>query len=138
VRVDRDKFTSKSRGFAFVEMGTQEEATKAIEMFETARISADEHDRERSAPREERSGGGGHGGGVAAVATLAAAAAVGAIAIAGKSVAFVEQCQICSGRSTRACGRFPLTLRGREIPEHSDREHAGRAGGAHISVVSPR
>ncbi|MCX7064755.1 MAG: RNA-binding protein, partial [Proteobacteria bacterium] len=25
-----DKFTSKSRGFAFVEMGSQEEATKAI------------------------------------------------------------------------------------------------------------
>ena len=25
-----DKFTNKSRGFAFVEMGTQEEATKAI------------------------------------------------------------------------------------------------------------
>ena len=28
-----DKFTSKSRGFAFVEMGSQEEATKAIAEF---------------------------------------------------------------------------------------------------------
>jgi len=28
-----DKFTGKSRGFAFVQMGTQEEATKAITDF---------------------------------------------------------------------------------------------------------
>jgi cold-inducible RNA-binding protein len=28
-----DKFTGKSRGFAFVEYGTPEEAAKAIEMF---------------------------------------------------------------------------------------------------------
>lgn len=29
-----DKFTNKSRGFAFVEMGSEEEAQKAIEMFD--------------------------------------------------------------------------------------------------------
>lgn len=31
--VIRDKFTGKSRGFGFVEMATQEGATKAVEMF---------------------------------------------------------------------------------------------------------
>ncbi len=31
--VIRDKFSGKSRGFGFVEMATQEEADKAVEMF---------------------------------------------------------------------------------------------------------
>jgi len=38
-----DKFTSKSRGFAFVEMGTQEEATKAIEMLNGKDLGGTSH-----------------------------------------------------------------------------------------------
>ena len=33
VSVMMDKFTGKSRGFAFIEMATAEEASKAVEMF---------------------------------------------------------------------------------------------------------
>lgn len=33
VKVITDRFTGKSRGFGFVEMGSEEEAQKAIEMF---------------------------------------------------------------------------------------------------------
>ena len=58
-----DKFTSKSRGFAFVEMGTQEEATKAIEMFNGKDLGGRAMTVNEARPREERSGGGGGGGG---------------------------------------------------------------------------
>ena len=58
-----DKFTDKSRGFAFVEMSTQDEATKAI-----AELNGNDCDGRaltvnEAKPREERSGGGGFGGG---------------------------------------------------------------------------
>jgi len=61
-----DKFTNKSRGFGFVEMSSQEEATKAIADF-----NGKEHDGRalvvnEARPREERPrgdfGGGGGGG----------------------------------------------------------------------------
>jgi len=58
-----DKFTSKSRGFAFVEMGTQEEATKAIEMFNGKDLGGRAMTVNEARPREERPGGGGGGGG---------------------------------------------------------------------------
>jgi len=59
-----DKFTSKSRGFAFVEMGTQEEATKAIEMLNGKDLGGRAMTVNEARPREERSGGGGgYGGG---------------------------------------------------------------------------
>ena len=57
-----DKFTSKSRGFAFVEMGTQEEATKAIELFNGKDVGGRALTVNEARPREERSGGGGGGG----------------------------------------------------------------------------
>jgi RNA recognition motif-containing protein len=67
-----DKFTGKSRGFAFVEMSSQEEADKAVEElnefdFEGRKLVVNE-----ARPREPRSfggfgggapGGGGQGGG---------------------------------------------------------------------------
>jgi RNA recognition motif-containing protein len=69
-----DKFTGKSRGFAFVEMSTTEEAAKAIELFHgkqlqdralTVNIARPREDRppSRSGPREHRGGGGRESGG---------------------------------------------------------------------------
>ena len=58
-----DKFTSKSRGFGFVEMGSQEEADAAI-----AELNGKEFDGRalvinEARPREERGPRGGGGGG---------------------------------------------------------------------------
>ena len=60
-----DKFTSRSRGFAFVEMGTPEEANKAVEMFNDQDLDGRNLRVNIAKPREERSprpGGGGGGG----------------------------------------------------------------------------
>jgi RNA recognition motif-containing protein len=58
-----DKFTSKSRGFAFVEMGSQDEATKAVTMFNGKDVGGRALTVNEARPREERPGGGGGGGG---------------------------------------------------------------------------
>ncbi len=62
-----DKFTSRSRGFAFVEMGTHEEAQKAVEMFNDQDLDGRNLRVNIARPREERpprrEGGGGYGGG---------------------------------------------------------------------------
>src|SRR6187455_596659 len=64
-----DKFTGKSRGFAFVEFSSQDEANKAVEMFHSKEFQGREltvniaRPREERAPRGERAGGGGGGGG---------------------------------------------------------------------------
>ena len=65
-----DKFTSKSRGFAFVEMGSQEEATKAIGELNGKELDGRALTVNEARPREERprgdfggGGGGGRGGG---------------------------------------------------------------------------
>jgi RNA recognition motif-containing protein len=64
-----DKFTSKSRGFAFVTMGTQEEATKAIADFNGKELDGRALTVNEAKPREERprgdfgGGRGGSGGG---------------------------------------------------------------------------
>ena len=66
-----DKFTNKSRGFAFVQMGTQEEATKAIADFNGKELDGRALTVNEAKPREERprgdfgGGGGGRGGAVA-------------------------------------------------------------------------
>ena len=61
-----DKFTGKSRGFAFVEMGSQEEANKAVEMFNGKDVGGRALTVNEARPREERprgdfGGGGGRG-----------------------------------------------------------------------------
>ena len=63
-----DKFTGKSRGFAFVQMGTQEEATKAITDFNGKELDGRALTVNEAKPREERprgdfGGGGGRSGG---------------------------------------------------------------------------
>src|SRR5881296_181047 len=62
-----DKFTNKSRGFAFVEMGTQEEANKAIADFNGKEVGGRALTVNEARPREDRPrgdfGGGGGGGG---------------------------------------------------------------------------
>lgn len=58
-----DKFTSKSRGFAFVEMGSQDEANKAIELCNGKELDGRALTVNEARPREERPPGGGGGGG---------------------------------------------------------------------------
>jgi len=58
-----DKFTGKSRGFGFVEMASQAEATKAIAELNGKDCDGRALTVNEARPREERSGGGGYGGG---------------------------------------------------------------------------
>lgn len=59
-----DKFTGKSRGFAFVELASPEEANKAVEMFNGKELQGRALTVNVARPREDRprSGGGGGGG----------------------------------------------------------------------------
>lgn len=58
-----DKFTSKSRGFAFVTMGTQEEATAAIAQFNGKELDGRALTVNEARPKEDRPHGGSFGGG---------------------------------------------------------------------------
>jgi len=59
-----DKFTGRSRGFAFVTMGTDAEAANAISMFHGKAFEGRPITVNEAKPREERAaGGGGFGGG---------------------------------------------------------------------------
>ncbi len=64
-----DKFTSRSRGFAFIEMSSHEEANKAVEMFNDQDLQGRNlcvniaRPREERTPRRDGSGGGNRGGG---------------------------------------------------------------------------
>ena len=63
VNVMQDRMTGKGRGFGFVEMSSDEEAHKAIEMFNGKEFQGRNLTVNVARPREERSGGGGGGGG---------------------------------------------------------------------------
>ncbi len=58
-----DKFTDKSRGFAFVEMGSQDEANKAIAELDGKDVDGRNLRVNEARPREDRPRGGGGGGG---------------------------------------------------------------------------
>lgn len=60
-----DKMSNRSKGFGFVEMSTDEEAKKAIEMFNGKELDGREIVVNEARPMKERSsqGGGGYGGG---------------------------------------------------------------------------
>ena len=61
-KVILDKFTQKSRGFAFVEMADDEAAKKAIAELDGASVDGRTINVSVAKPREERTGGTGGGG----------------------------------------------------------------------------
>jgi RNA recognition motif-containing protein len=62
VMLIQDKFTGKSRGFAFITMGTDDEAKNAINLLHGKAIEGRSLTVNEARPREERQGGGGGGG----------------------------------------------------------------------------
>jgi RNA recognition motif-containing protein len=63
VDIMQDRATGRSRGFAFIEMSSQAEADKAVEMFHQKDFQGRTLTVNEARPREERAGGGGGGGG---------------------------------------------------------------------------
>ena len=61
--VVEDRDTGRSRGFAFVEMSTKEEATSAIDQFNGKELGGRALKVNEAKPRENRSFGGGNRGG---------------------------------------------------------------------------
>src|SRR2546425_1001419 len=59
--VVEDRDTGRSRGFAFVEMSTKEEATAAIDQFNGKELGGRALKVNEAKPRENRAGGGGRG-----------------------------------------------------------------------------
>jgi RNA recognition motif-containing protein len=62
-KVITDKFTGKSRGFGFVEMGDDEAAKKAIAELDQAAVDGRTIRVMEAKPKEEKAGGGGRSGG---------------------------------------------------------------------------
>ncbi|MBD0306277.1 MAG: RNA-binding protein [Nitrospiraceae bacterium] len=62
-RVITDKFTGQSRGFGFVEMGSEDEAKKAIAALNGTQMDGRTLTVNEAKPQEPRSGGGGGRGG---------------------------------------------------------------------------
>src|SRR5438034_805761 len=63
VNVVQDRVTGKGRGFAFVELSSDQEAHKAIETFNGKEFQGRNLTVNLARPREERGGGGFRGGG---------------------------------------------------------------------------
>jgi cold-inducible RNA-binding protein len=63
VNLMRDMATGRARGFAFVEMATDEEAQKAISQFNNYSMGGRNLTVNEARPKPERSGGFGGGGG---------------------------------------------------------------------------
>ena len=63
VNVMRDQMTGRARGFAFVEMATDEDAQKAIKELNAMQVGGRSLTVNEARPKEPRSGGGGFGGG---------------------------------------------------------------------------
>jgi cold-inducible RNA-binding protein len=64
VMLMQDKFTGKSRGFAFVTMGSEQDAQNAISQINGKTLEGRALTVNEARPREQRpSGGGGYGGG---------------------------------------------------------------------------
>src|SRR2546423_4031851 len=63
VMLMQDKFTGKSRGFAFVTMGSEQDAQNAIQQFNGKTVEGRALTVNEARPREARPQGGGYGGG---------------------------------------------------------------------------
>jgi RNA recognition motif-containing protein len=63
VHIVADRDTGRPRGFAFVEMATDEDALKAIEAMDGASLDGRNLRVNEAQPRQARGGGGGGGGG---------------------------------------------------------------------------
>jgi RNA recognition motif-containing protein len=63
VNIISDKFSGQSRGFGFVEMGSQPEAQAAIERFNGYELQGRALTVNEAKPQESRGGGGGNRGG---------------------------------------------------------------------------
>lgn len=63
VRIITDRDTGRSKGFAFVEMSTDEEAADVIEKMNGASLGGRPLKISEARPQENRGGGGGGGGG---------------------------------------------------------------------------
>ena len=63
VNIMQDRATGRSRGFAFIEMATQDDASKAITMFHQKDFQGRALTVNEARPREERPAGGRGGGG---------------------------------------------------------------------------
>jgi cold-inducible RNA-binding protein len=63
VNVMRDQATGRARGFAFVEMGTDEEAQHAITSLNGTQVGGRSLTVNEARPKPARTGGGGFGGG---------------------------------------------------------------------------
>jgi RNA recognition motif-containing protein len=63
VFVPRDKFTGQGRGFAFIEMGTDEEAQTAIDKFHQQSLGGRAMKVNEARPQESHGSGGGGGRG---------------------------------------------------------------------------
>jgi cold-inducible RNA-binding protein len=63
VNIMQDRATGRSRGFAFVEMGSQAEADAAVSQFHGKEFQGRALTVNEARPREERPPGGGGGGG---------------------------------------------------------------------------
>jgi RNA recognition motif-containing protein len=61
VNVVRDQMSGRARGFAFVEMSTDEEAQKAIRELNATQLGGRSLTVNEARPKAERSGGGGGG-----------------------------------------------------------------------------
>jgi RNA recognition motif-containing protein len=61
VALMQDKFTGKSRGFAFVTMSSSDEGQKAISLFHGKTVQGRALTVNEARPREDRTGGGGGG-----------------------------------------------------------------------------
>ena len=63
VMLMQDKFTGKSRGFAFVTMSSEQDAQNAIQQFNGKTVEGRALTVNEARPREPRPQGGGYGGG---------------------------------------------------------------------------
>ena len=63
VDVIKDRDSGMAKGFAFITMGSQEEANKAISMYNGKEVGGRPLTVNIAKPREDRGGGGGYGGG---------------------------------------------------------------------------